>query len=186
MPINHPPLEPLLGHIEVDGAIPPLEDWHPPLSGEMDLCIRADGHWWHEGKPIARGRLVRLLSTILRREDDGEHYLLTPVEKWRVEVEDCAFLIVDADHHDGVWTLTTNVGDRLTLDGEHRLRPDRDIPSVPVRFGLAARLHRNVYYRLVEQAESRTVTEGGAPQQELGIESAGVWQPLGRFSEEGA
>ena len=186
MSIDHQSLAPLLGHIEGEGAIPPLEGWHPPLSGEMDLCIRADGRWWHEGEPIARGRLIRLLSTILRREDDGAHYLVTPVEKWRIQVEDCAFLIVDADHHDGVWTLTTNVGDRLSLDADHRLRLDHDIPSVPVRFGLAARLHRNVYYRLVEQAESRASLDGKAGEQELGIESDAVWQPLGRLPGEGA
>ncbi|WP_168014225.1 DUF1285 domain-containing protein [Halomonas salinarum] len=186
MPIDYPPLAPLLEYIEGEGAIPPLEDWHPPLSGEMNLCIRADGRWWHEGESITRGRLVRLLSTLLRREEDGEHYLLTPVEKWRIEVEDCPFQVVDADHHDGVWTLITNVGDCLTLNEHHRLRLDHDIPSVPVRFGLSARLHRNVYYRLIEQAQTREISGAEPPAQELGLESAGVWQPLGRFSEEGA
>ncbi|WP_192036645.1 DUF1285 domain-containing protein [Halomonas sp. YLGW01] len=184
MPTDPHPLAPLLNHIEGEGAIPPLEAWQPPLSGSMELRIGADGRWWHEGEPITRGRLIRLLSTVLRCEDDGSHYLVTPVEKWRIEVEDCAFLIIDADHQDGVWTLTTNVGDRLALGAERRLRLDREMPSVPVRFGLAARLHRNVYYRLIEQAESRSSIGGDVL--ELGVESDGVWQPLGRLSKEDA
>lgn len=181
-------LEALIGHIDGEGAIPPLERWQPALSGDMDLLIRADGVWWHEGAPIRRPRLVRLLSTILRREADGGYYLVTPVEKWRIRVEDRPFLVVeaDADSEAGapVWHLTTNVGDRITLGSDCRLvlsetPRGEPVPEVAIRFGLAARLHRNVYYRLIEQAEPRSQPDGIA----LGLTSGGVWQPLGWLDE---
>lgn len=179
-------LEPLLAHIDPEGEIPPVASWHPEHQGEMDLLIAADGRWIHEGVAIARPRLVRLLSTILRRETDGAYYLVTPAEKQRIRVEDRPFLVVDAEPDEaGGWWLTTNVGDRLALDGQHPLSLSETprgelVPEVPVRFGLAARLGRNVYYRLVELAEPRDLPGGG---QELGLVSGGVWQPLGRLEE---
>lgn len=178
------PFEPLLARIDPEGGIPPLERWQPAFSGEMDLTIAADGRWIHEGTVIARPRLVRLLSTILRREQDGECYLVSPQEKWRIHVEDRPFLIVDAEQERDAWTLRTNVGDQVVLDAIHRLTPSETpsgemVPEVPVRFGLAARLNRNVYYRLVESALTREV-DGLT---ELGLESAGYWQPLGRLED---
>lgn len=179
-------LDPLLAQINPDGEIPPLDTWYPEQQGEMDLLIAADGRWIHEAVAIARPRLVRLLSTILRREADGAYYLVTPGEKQRIQVEDRPFLIVDAEPDvQGLWWLTTNVGDRLALDEHHRLALSETpggeyVPEVPVRFGLAARLGRNVYYRLVDQAESRELATGG---QELGLTSGGVWHPLGRLGQ---
>lgn len=181
-------LDPLLKHIEPDGKIPPVEAWQPMQVGQMDLTIAADGRWWHEGSEITRPRLVRLLSTLLRREADGHYYLVTPVEKQRIHVVDHPFIIVDADREEttGCWWLTTNVGDRLPLDAEHRLRVTATldgvlVPEVPVRFGLSARLGRNSYYRLVEQAELRRQSGGVS---ELGLMSAGVWQSLGELPDE--
>lgn len=175
-------LDTLLAGIEPEGEIPPVDRWAPEHEGEIDLTIAADGRWIHEGGPIRRPRLVRLLSTILRRDDDGEYYLVTPAERQRIRVEDRPFLIVDAEPDDaGDWWLTTNVGDRLRLDDRHRLAvtptPRGEVvPEVAVRFGLAARLGRNVFYRLVEAAEPR---DG-----ELGLVSGGAWQPLGRLDDE--
>ncbi|MGQ4877370.1 DUF1285 domain-containing protein [Billgrantia sp. LNSP4103-1] len=180
-------LDPLLNHIESDGAIPPLDRWQPERVGEMDLEIAADGRWFHEGSEMTRPRLVRLLSTLLRREEDGHYYLVTPVEKQRIRVADRPFVVVDAEQDQaGDWWLTTHVGDRVRLDGEYRLQlsatpDDLQVPEVPVRFGLAARLGRNVYYRLVEHAEQR-LTESGALA--LGLTSMGVWQPLGELPAE--
>ncbi|CAM3326860.1 DUF1285 domain-containing protein [Halomonas lysinitropha] len=177
-------LDPLLAQIEPDGEIPPVDRWHPEQQGVMDLTITADGRWIHEGTPIARPRLVRLLSTILRRNPDGDYVLVTPVESQRIRVEDRPFLVVDADREeDGQWWLTTNVGDRLALGEAHRLMlsetpAGETVPEVPVRFGLSARLGRNVYYRLVEQSETRELGEGVL---ELGLTSEGIWQPLGRL-----
>jgi len=182
-------LEPLLAHIDPVGEIPPVDRWYPERVGEMDLVIAADGRWLHEGAPIARPRLVRLLSTILRREPDGRYALVTPAEKQLIRVEDRPFLAVDAERDaEGRWWLTTNVGDRLMLDETHRLSPSEPpagepVPEVAVRFGLAARLGRNLYYRLVEAAECRALPGGG---EELGLDSGGVWQPLGRLDDSGA
>lgn len=179
-------LDALLAGIEPEGEIPPLERWHPERQGEMDLVIAADGRWIHEGVTITRARLVRLLSTLLWRDADDSYWLVTPVEKQRIRVEDRPFLIVDADLDErGDWHLTTNVGDRLTLDETHRLHlgatPNGEaVPEVPVRFGLSARLGRNVYYRLVEQAETRRID---AQAMELGLTSAGIWHPLGRIDD---
>lgn len=181
-------LNPLLNHVEPDGAIPPVERWQPAQAGEMDLEIVADGRWFHEGSEMTRARLVRLLSTLLRREEDGHYYLVTPVEKQRIRVVDRPFVVVDAEHDEaaGYWWLTTHVGDCLRLDDEHRLQlsvtPDGvQVPEVPVRFGLSARLGRNVYYRLVECAEQRLRVDGAV---ELGLTSGGAWQPLGTLPAE--
>lgn len=184
-------LEPLLSRIEPDGEIPPVDQWNPAHCGNMDLLIRADGSWIHEGAPIERPRLIRLLSRVLRREANGDYCLVTPVEKLRIAVEDRPFLIVDAEcieERDGgepVWWLSTNTGDRLALGDQHRLsvsesRDGEPVPEVPVRFGLSARFNRNAYYRLVNIAEQREV----AGRIELGIRSGGIWHPLGRVDRE--
>ncbi|QJQ96360.1 MULTISPECIES: DUF1285 domain-containing protein [Halomonadaceae] len=176
-------LEPLLSHLDPDDdELPPIERWNPDYCGEMDLTITAEGRWIHEGTPIGRASLVRVLSRVMRREEDGHYYLVTPVEKVRLQVEDRPFLIVDADETTAGWQLTTNVGDRLTLGEAHHLclsdtPAGEEVPEVAVRFGLGARLNRNVFYRLVELAEERQ-GEAGI---ELGLVSAGIWQPLGRL-----
>ncbi|MCK0714362.1 DUF1285 domain-containing protein [Chromohalobacter sarecensis] len=181
------PLESLTAHLDASptAALPPVDTWDPPFCGDMALTIAADGRWWHEGTPIGRARLVRLLSRLLRREADGDYYLVTPVEKLRIQVEDRAFLIADADCRDGVWTLTTNLGDSVTLGAQRRLAVSampagEPVPEVAIRFGLAARLNRNVYYRLIDTAELHATADGSA----LGIYSDGVWQPLGWLPEE--
>ncbi|MCC5882937.1 MAG: DUF1285 domain-containing protein [Halomonas sp.] len=183
-------LDPLLNHVEPEGAIPPVDRWQPTHAGEMDLEIAADGRWFHEGSEMKRPRLVRLLSTLLRREENGEYYLVTPVEKQRIRVVDRPFVVVEAEHDDAAacWWLSTSAGDRLRLDETHRLQlsptPDGTlVPEVPVRFGLAARLGRNVYYRLIEAADQRLSDEGMI---ELGLTSAGSWQPLGELPAEDA
>jgi len=181
------PLESLTAHVDTSpaAALPPVNTWNPPFCGDMALTIAADGRWWHEGTPIGRARLVRLLSRLLRRETDGDYYLVSPVEKLRIQVEDRAFLIVDAECRDGVWTLTTNLGDSVTLDAQRRLvvsaMPGGEpVPEVAIRFGLSARFNRNVYYRLIDIAEMHETRNGS----ELGIYSDGVWQFLGRLPEE--
>ncbi|MDT0501184.1 MULTISPECIES: DUF1285 domain-containing protein [unclassified Halomonas] len=182
-------LEPLVARLDPEGDIPPVDDWHPERAGEMDLVIAADGRWIHEGTVMSRPRLVRLLSTILRREADGRHALVTPVEKQLIRVEDCPFLIVDAEYgDDGLWWLTTNMGDRLTLDAQHVFTLSETpagecVPEVTVRFGLAARLGRNVFYRLVEEASPFTLEDG---REALGLRSGGAWHPLGLVDGEAA
>ncbi|MGO2414205.1 DUF1285 domain-containing protein [Cobetia sp. QF-1] len=178
-------------------SLPPVDQWHPEHCGEMDLVICRDGRWLHEGAPIGRARLVHLLSRVLRREADGSYCLVTPVEKMTIQVEDRPFLAVDcalvaetspssvvSGDHQAVWQLTTDQGDIVRLEGETCLElsetPEGEwLPEVVVRFGLAARLHRNLYYRLLETADIRELDEGG---QALGFMSGGRWQCLGHLS----
>ncbi|WP_110600094.1 DUF1285 domain-containing protein [Salinicola lusitanus] len=161
-------------------SIPPLAQWDPPFCGDMDLTISANGDWIHEGSPIRRPALVELLSRVLRREADGDYYLVTPAEKLRIVVEDLPLLITDADRVDADWVAVTAGGDRVPLDATHRLTllsgPGGDLlPALPVRHGLRARLHRNLFYRWVELAERRD--------DEMGLWSGGVWHVLGRFDD---
>ena len=143
-------------------SMPPIHLWSPELSGEMDMVIKPDGQWFHEGDPIKREKLVALFASILRREEDGEYYLLTPVEKWRITVDDAPLLAVDMDVFDeqGVQQLvfTTNVGGRFLLSDDHSLLVKKDSdgqpsPELTLDNGLHAKLARSVFYRLVDLAE---------------------------------
>ena len=135
----------------------PVERWDPPYCGEMDLEIRADGSWIHEGRPITRPELVVLFASILKREGD-RHFLVTPAEKLGIRVADAPFLAVDAeiDPAGGTITFTTNVGDRVTAGPDHpiELRGSADAPRpyVHVRAGLWALIDRKTFYRLVDAA----------------------------------
>lgn len=173
------------GDKERPGVIPPLDEWQPALSGDMNIVIRADGSWWHEGQPFARPKVARLLATLLRLDDEG-YCLVTPVERWRINVEDLPLVAVEADFYDGAWWFTTQFDDVVCLDAEHplsvTLNPQGEpVPQLPVRFGLAARLHRNVYYQLVEAAETRENVDGTT---EIGLMSAGHWFALGQLDNE--
>jgi hypothetical protein len=161
-------------------GLPPVHLWNPAHSGEIDIVIARDGSWSHEGAPIAREALVRLFSTILRKDPDGV-YLVTPIEKMKITVEDAPFVAVRVDRLTGddgrpVLRFTTNVGDvvEASADNPIRVRTDRSggpRPYVHVRRGLEALIARPVFYELVELAEARG--------EELGLESHGVWFPLG-------
>lgn len=135
----------------------PVESWDPPYCGEMDLEIRADGSWIHEGRPIARPELVVLFASILKREGD-RYFLVTPAEKLGIRVADAPFLAVDAEIDPAGPTITfaTNVGDRVTAGPDHpialRGSPDAPRPYVHVRAGLWALIDRKTFYRLVDAA----------------------------------
>lgn len=137
---------------------PPVEKWHPPLSGEIDIIIQSDGRWFHEGGEIKRHPLVKLFASILRREQDGEYYLVTPVEKWRIQVEEFPLQIIDSEVAPDRIAFMTNVDEWLLLGADHPLAVSTDpatgepIPRVAVDRGLEAKLNRSVFYRLVEQA----------------------------------
>jgi len=162
---------------------PPLEKWHPPLSGDIDIRIAADGRWYHEGDLIARAPLVKLFSSILRREGD-DYFLVTPVEKWRIRVDDLPFVAhsVARVERDGVDHIifTTNVGDEVRLDREHPLKVEtlengEPRPSVHVRADMSARIDRPSFYQLVEWA--RPTSEHG--ENFLHVDSAGESFTLG-------
>ena len=156
------------------GGLPPVDKWNPPFCGDLDMQIRCDGTWFYEGTPIGRHKLVRLFSTILKREGDA-YFLVTPVEKVGITVEDAPFIAVDFTEDDGTLTFQTNVGDRVSADSEHPIRVERDdtgepSPYVMVRNGLEARIDRKSFYRLVDIGE----VEGDW----FGVRSDGTFFPI--------
>ncbi len=163
-------------------ALPPVEKWNPPFCGDMDMRIARDGTWFHEGSPIGRRELARLFSTILRKEG-GDYFLVTPVEKVRITVEDVPFIAVllDAEGAGPSQTLrfTTNMGDEVTANAENPIRvvlnPETAEPSpyIHVRRGLEARISRSVFYQIVDLAMPDPAG------QKLGIWSAGQFFILG-------
>lgn len=152
-------------------GLPPVHLWHPEHCGDIDIVIRADGTWMHENSPIGRRELVRLFSTVLRKDPDGYH-LVTPGEKLRIGVEDLPFRAVAMERRDGDLVFTTDVGDEVTADADNPITVETDAvtgepaPRVHVRRGLEARIARTVFYDLVEMAEvvdgRLTVMSGGA------------------------
>jgi hypothetical protein len=153
---------------------PPVHLWDPPYCGEIDITIRRDGTWIHEGTPIGRPGLVRLFASILKREGD-RHFLVTPVEKLGLTVEDAPFVATDFEAEGGRVTFSTNVGDLVTAGPDHPLHvetaPDGEpAPYVEVRAGLEALIDRKSFYRLVEIGEE----EGG----KFGIRSEGTFFPM--------
>lgn len=135
---------------------PPVHLWDPPYCGEMDLEIRPDGRWIHEGSPIGRPEMVRLFASVLKREGD-RYFLVTPVEKLGIRVVDAPFLAVDAEIADDIIRFVTNVGDTVVAGPENPIRVeergDEPRPYVHVRRGLDALIDRKTFYRLVEAAK---------------------------------
>ena len=134
--------------------------WSPPCTGAIAIRIAADGQWYHEEQPIRRPALVRLFASILRREDDGEFYLVTPVEKLRIQVDDCPFVAVLVDvegDEDKTLRFTLNTGEAVEAGPQHRLwveqRNGAPLPLLEVRQGLHARVARAVFYDLVARAD---------------------------------
>ncbi len=164
---------------------PPLDQWHPDLSGDIDIRIARDGSWYFKGDKMHREALTRLFSTIMRREDDGDYYLVTPVEKWRITVDDTPLLAhtltVTGKGRDQVLQVITSAGETLTLGAEHPLTVnnypgvDEPRPVVAVRFGLEARLVTSAFYDL-----ARYVVENpaGTPDS-FGVWSDGVFFEIG-------
>ena len=163
-------------------SLPPVAQWHPERSGSIDIRIARDGIWFHEGSEIKRTAMVKLFSTILRR-DDGEYFLVTPAEKLAIEVEDVPFAgIAVACNGSGAGQrllFTTNVDEHVLADAEHPIEVrDRDgepAPYLHVRSDLWALLTRNVFYELVEMAEPHANDPS-----RLGVTSCGEWFELGK------
>mgnify|MGYP001166064792 CR=1 FL=1 len=138
-------------------GLPPVHLWNPAHCGDIDIVIRRDGLWMHEGSPIGRPELVRLFSTVLRLDPDGYH-LVTPVEKLRITVEDLPFRAVSMTREGEALVFTTDVGDRVEAGPDHPIEVETDpatgepAPRVHVRADLWARIARPVFYELVEGA----------------------------------
>ena len=160
-------------------GLPPVHLWNPAHSGEIDIVIKRDGRWIHEGAPIGREALVRLFSTILRKDPDGFH-LVTPVEKLRITVEDAPFIATQVDREGEGLRFVTNVGDEVVAGPDNPIRVEvaadgEPRPYVHVRRGLEALISRPVFYELVEMAEERSTPDGPT----LGVTSNGAWFAVG-------
>jgi hypothetical protein len=158
----------------------PVELWDPPHCGDIDIRIRKDGVWLHEGSPIGRRELVLLFASVLRRDPDG-YCLVTPVEKMRITVDDLPFRAVRVDRRGEALVFTTDVEDEAEASPAHPILVETNAasgepsPSVHVRGGLWARITRPVFYELTAMAEEAATPEG--PQ--LGVRSNGAFFPLG-------
>jgi len=158
---------------------PPVHLWNPPFCGDLDIRIARDGTWFYLGSPIGRPGLVRLFSSILKVEG-GKYFLVTPVEKVGITVEDAPFVATDFDAAgeglDQVLTFHTHVGDSAVAGPDHPIRVTRDpatgepAPYILIRAGLEALIDRKSFYRLVEIGE----TEGDW----FGLRSQGAFFPL--------
>ena len=185
MPETRPPIE-LKGltlaelQREIDRRrLPPVDRWDPPHCGHSGMRIARDGSWFHQGRPITRPAMVRLFSTILRREPDGSHVLVTPVEKLTIDVETTAFRAVEMNS-EGKRTrrriaLKLDSGDAVIVGKEHPLvivdGANGPSPRVRIRHGLEAELVRPIYYELAEIAL-------GESHEPPGVWSDGCFFPL--------
>lgn len=166
----------------------PVHLWNPPYCGEIGLRIAADGGWHYQGSPIRRQALVRLFASVLRKDADGRHYLVTPVEKIGIEVEDAPFLAVamtvTGEGREQSLAFRTNVDDEASAGPDHPLRFARDaqndglLPYVLVRGGLEARLTRALAYDLVALAVTEESEAG-----RLGVWSGGLFFPIAGADE---
>jgi hypothetical protein len=183
MPERTPPPEDLstlsleqIAALVAERRLPPVESWQPQQTGDSAMRIARDGSWYHEGGLIRRPAMVRLFSTILRREPDGGFALVTPVEKLSIEVEDAPFTAVEMKQEgqgrDARLAFRLNSGDMVIAGARHPLRmelgPEGAQPYLQVRRGLDALLVRSVYYELAELALGQ---EGEPP----GVWSDGVF-----------
>ncbi len=184
-------LEAILPEGRIAGDLPPVDQWDPPGEQDIGMEIRADGSWWHEGRAIRRERLVRLFARILRRDPDGRHFLVTPVEKVVVHVEDAPFVagrldVIADDAGRQVIAFTTTLGDVTHAGPQKPIRVGQagagagGAPYVLVRGGLEARISRPVYYELIGLAQPCDQDPDL-----MGVWSSGVFFPLGHCGQAG-
>lgn len=162
MPETRPPMSIAGQPLDVLAAeigsrrLPPVECWDPPLCGHSGMRIAADGTWFHEGSPITRPAMVRLFSTVLRRESDGSHVLVTPHEKLTIDVEITAFRAIAMTHESERnrrrIAFELDSGDAVIAGAEHPIRSVGGTPRLLVRHGLEALIARPLYYELAEIA----------------------------------
>ena len=185
MPESRPPIE--LQGVSIaelqklidERRLPPVDQWNREHCGHSEMRIARDGTWYHQGSPIKRAAMVRLFSTVLRREPDGRHVLVTPVEKLEIVVEATAFRATEmqiegSGRHRSI-AFRLDSGDGVVVGANNPIRivetPDGPSPRVEVRHGLEAELSRGIYYELAEIA----LEEGNEPP---GVWSGGAFFPL--------
>ena len=158
---------------------PPVHLWNPPFCGDLDMRIARDGTWFYLGTPIGRPELVKLFASIIRK-DGEEYFLVTPVEKVGITVDDAPFVAVDFNRHDDGLRFETNVGDEVTAGPDHPIRVERDpetgepSPYILIRANLEALIDRKSFYRLVDIGEEAEYE--GEPW--FGVRSSGVFFPI--------
>lgn len=167
---------------------PPVHLWNPPFCGDLDMRIARDGTWYYLGSPIGRKPLVKLFSSIIRKDGD-DYFLITPAEKVGIIVEDAPFVAVDFNVEnagiDQVITFTTHVDDQATASASNPIRVTRDVktgepaPYVLIRTNLEALIDRKSFYRLVDLGTH----EAHDGQDWFGIHSSGVFFPMIPASE---
>lgn len=161
--------------------LPPVKDWHPDVARDVAIRIGVDGRWFYQGTPIERQRMVTLFSQVLRIDEDGETWLVTPQERLRITVDDAPFTAIalakHVDEGGPVLVFTTNVAEHIIADAEHRIEVEyahRDAdprPYLHVRDGLRALISRSVFLELAAQVVEHDGTQG--------IWSRRTFMPLG-------
>lgn len=174
-----------------DKKLPPVHLWEPEFCGDIDIRLARDGTWYYMGSPIGRKRMVKLFSTVLRRDEDGKHYLVTPVEKLGITVDDAPFVAVEANLYgegeEQTIVFRTNVDDEVIADADHPIRVEVDpatgepSPYVLVRDRLEALIARPVFYQLVDAGVERQSGGGTC----LGVWSKGIFFEIGALDGTG-
>jgi hypothetical protein len=162
-----------------EAKLPPVESWNPTHCGDSEMRIARDGTWFHQGSPIGRPAMVKLFSTILRREPDGTYVLVTPVEKLDIQIEDAPFTAIEVkiegQGESRRMAFRLNTGDLVVAGPDHPLRfearEEGPHPYLLVRKGLEALVARSVYYELADAV----IEEGSDPP---GLWSNGVFFPV--------
>ena len=181
------PLRGLADAAKASKGLPPVHLWNPPFCGDIDMRIAADGTWFYMNSPIGRKPLVKLFSSVLRLDPDGKYYLVTPVEKCGIRVDDAPFtairMSVEGSGHNQVIGFETNTDDAVTVDAAHPLRFDVETgtdglkPYVMVRAGLEALVSRALFYDLV--------AAGSVEGDWFGVWSSGQFFPMQKAAEIG-
>jgi len=178
MPYEPPPELAALSLAEIAALVesrglPPVGEWQPTREGDSLMRIAADGRWFHDGGEIKRPAMIRAFASLLTRDTAGQHWLVTPLEKLSIVVEDAAFIAIDVKQESGSLAFQLNTDDLIIAGPGHAIvaRGDPDVPAIylGVRGGAEARLNRSTYGQLIEIA----LTDG-----ELSVDSQGVTFPL--------
>jgi len=179
MPYEPPPDLASLSLLDIAEAVeqrrlPPVEQWHPAEAADSHMRIAADGRWFHEGRPISRKAMIRAFASLLMRDAEGQHWLVTPECRQSIEVEDAAFIAVDMQEKDGALAFRLNTDDLVLAGPDHPLRAagDTETPAIylSVRRGCEARLDRSTWLQLADHA----ITTGDG----LSVTSQGATFPL--------
>lgn len=167
--LSNKSLTQLSAHFDIKSkSLPPVEQWNPPYCGEIDLQIKANGDWYYGGSIFKRLSLVKMFASVLIREisvDKGdEYFLVTPVEKVKINVEEQPFVLTQwqwIDEKKTIMQVSTNLDDEFILNDQHTLTlDDKDNLIVNVRRNLFAKVHRNVYYQWADLAKEKVTNSG--------------------------